>query len=41
MLCEVNGCQTDTGGNIDTICLHHWCESANMECQCGCQNEGK
>ena len=20
-------------------CLHHFCESRNLECQCGCQNE--
>ena len=21
------------------MCLHCWCKSMNLECQCGCQNE--
>jgi len=32
-------CGTEINYDPSEMCLHCWCKSNNLECQCGCQNE--
>ena len=32
-------CGNETDYDESELCLHCWCESRNLECQCGHQNE--
>jgi len=34
-------CNCDNEADYDEsgMCLHCWCKSMNLECQCGCQNQ--
>ena len=35
--CSNCGCSVDD--DPSGLCLHCFCESRNLECQCGCQND--